>query len=182
MTKFRTIFSLICVFSLLAVCTAAVAEQPEEKAAGPQVRVGIFDSRALALAYGRSEPFMQYVKELKAEYAKAVAAGDEKRVKELDAEGPAQQDLLHKQVFSTWPVDNVLEKIKEKIPEIAKQAGVDIIINKWDIVYQQPGIEFIDVTDLMVKPFSPDEATLKLIKDMQNVAPVPLEALATREH
>ena len=115
--------------------------------------------------------------ELRTEYEKAKAAGDEKRVKELEAEGPAQQELMHKQGFSTWPVDNILEKINGKIPEIAKQANVAVIVSKWDIVYQRSGVEFVDVTDLMVKPFDPDEDTLTGVKEIQMQDPVPLEEL-----
>ena len=90
---------------------------------------------------------------------------------------PARQELISKQGFGTWPVDNILERIKEKIPEIAKQAGVDVIVSKWDIVYQRPGVEFVNVTDLMVKPLNPDEATLKIIKEIQKQDPIPLEEL-----
>ena len=100
---------------------------------------------------------------------------------ELDAEGPALQELLHKQGFSTWPVDNILERIKGKIPEIASQADVEVIVSKWNIVYQRSGVEFVDVTDHMVKPFDPDENTLKIIKDIQGQDPVPLEELEGHE-
>ena len=153
----------------------------EGKTSKSILRVGTFDSRALAMAYYRSAEFVQYMQELRAEHEKAKAAGDEKRVKELEVKGPAQQELIHKQGFSTWPVDNILEKIKGKIPEIAKQADVNVIVCKWDIVYQQNGVEFIDVTDLMVKPFNPDEATLKIIKDIQKLDPVPLEELKNHQ-
>jgi hypothetical protein len=117
------------------------------------------------------------MKDLRAEYEKAKAAEDEERIKELEVEGPAQQELMHKQGFGTWPVDNILEKIKGKIPEIARQADVDVIVSKWNIVYQGSGVELVDVTDLMVQPFDPDEETLKIVKDIQTMDPVPLEEL-----
>jgi hypothetical protein len=119
--------------------------------------------------------------EMMAEFEKAKAAGNEKRVKELEAEGPAQQELMHKQSFSTWPVDNVLKTIKDEIPDIAEQAGVDVVVSKWDIVHQRAGIELIDVTDLMVKLFNPDDVTMKVIEDLQKHAPVPLETLEKHE-
>jgi hypothetical protein len=164
------------------------AQQLQEKASASNVRVGTFDSRALAQAYYRSDMFHTHISDLRAEYEKAKAAGDEKRVKELEVESSsptwpglgwppslAQQELIHKQGFSTWPVDNVLEKIKGKIPEIAEHADVDIIVSKWNIVYQRLGVELVDVTDLMVKPFDPDEETLKIVKDLQELEPVTLE-------
>lgn len=166
----------------LAVFTTVGAGVPEEKTSGAKVRVGTFDSRAVAIAYVRSEAFDRHLKGLRAEYEKAKAAGDEKRVKELEAEGPAGQELVHKQGFGTWPVDNILAKIKGKIPKIAKQADVDVIVSKWNVVYQRPGVEFVDVTDLMVQPFDPDESTLQAIKELLKRAPVPLEELKKHKH
>jgi hypothetical protein len=109
------------------------------------------------MAYVRSEAFERRFKGLKAEYEKAKATGDQKRVEELEAQGREGQELVHKQGFGTWPVDNILDTIKEKIPGIAKQAGVDVVVSKWHVVYQRSGVELVDVTDLMVEPFDPDE-------------------------
>jgi hypothetical protein len=165
----------------LAVCPSVGAQESQENTSGSKLKVGTFDSRALAMAHYRSEAFIHQMEEMRAEYTKAKEAGDEKRVKELEAEGPAQQELMHKQGFSTWPVDNILQIIKENIPDIAKQANVDVIVSKWSIVYQRSGVEFIDVTDLMVKPFNPDEETLKTIKEIQKQDPVPLEELTNHQ-
>ncbi len=178
MTRSRmTCAVTIAVLAGLAVHMTAGAPQSQEKTSVPKVRVGTFDSRALAMAFFGSEAFNRQLNDLRAEHEKAKAAGDAKRVKELDAEGPALQELMHKQGFSTWPVDNILKKIKGKISEIATQADVEVIVSKWDIVYQRSGVEFVDVTDLMVRPFDPDEETLKTIADIQKKDPVPLEKL-----
>jgi hypothetical protein len=133
--------------------------------------------------------------ELQAEYDQAKAAGNAKRVQELEAESdsptwpdsgwppsPAQQALIHRQGFSTWPVDNILDKIREEIPKISIQADVEVIVSKWDLVYQRSGVEFVDVTDLMVEPFDPDEETQRIIKEIQRQDPVPLEELADHRH
>jgi hypothetical protein len=195
MTRFRMTCAVITVvLAGVALYTTVGAQQSEEKTSGSKVRVGTFDSRALAMAYYRSEPFKRHMNGLRAEYERAKAAGDEKRVKELEAEGssptwpdsgwppsPAQQELIHKQGFSTWPVDNILEKIKGKFSEIAKQADVDVVVSKWDIVYQRSGVEFVDLTDLMVKPFDPDDKTLKIVKEIQKQDPVPLGKLKNHD-
>ncbi|MBN1854068.1 MAG: hypothetical protein JW829_15175 [Pirellulales bacterium] len=178
MKKFRIPCIVITIMLAgLVVYTTVAAQQSKEKTSGAKVHVAIFDSRALAIAYYRSEPFKRQINEMKAECEKAKAQGDEKRVKELETEGPALQELAHKQGFSTWPVDNILENIKEKIPEIAKEANVDIIISKWAITYQRSEIEFVDVTDLMVKLFNPDEETLKIVKEIHKHDPIPLEEI-----
>ena len=137
--------------------------------------VGTFDSRVIAIAYYNTEEHKSYVEGLKTEHAKAVASGDKERVKELKAIGEGSQELAHKQAFSTWPVDNILKIIEGKIPEIAKQADVDLIVSKWNIDYQRSGIEFIDVTDVMVKLFNPDEQILKMLEQIKKMDPVSIE-------
>jgi len=175
MRRLRMLF--FYVVAGLALYTTVGAQQQGGEISGSTLRVGTFDSRALAMAYYRSAEFMKSMQDLKDEYEKAKTAGDEKRVKELEVKGPAQQELIHKQGFSTWPVDNILEIIKGKIPEIAEQAKVDLIVSKWNIVYQRSGVELVNVTDLMVKPFDPDEETLKIVEDIQTLEPVSLEEL-----
>ena len=141
------------------------------------VVVGTFDSRVIAIAYYNTEAHMSYVEGLKVEHAEAEASGDKERVKELEAIGEASQELAQNQAFSTWPVENILETIDGKIPEIAKQADVDLIVSKWNIVYKQSGLEIIDVTDIMVKLFNPDEQMLEMLEQIKKQDPIPLEEL-----
>ena len=162
----------------VAVLPATEAQQAQEKAPAAKVRVGTFDSRAIALVYYRSDATDPHSEELKARYEKAKAARDEERIKQLEAEFKVLQEIVHKQTFSTWPADNILEQIEDQIPAIAKQADVEIIVCKWDIVYQKDGIEFIDVTELMVQPFKLDEKTMKMIMgEWLKVNPIPLKVL-----
>ena len=44
----------------------------------------------------------------------------------------ARRKQSHRQGFSTAPVDEILEHIKDDLPKIAKKAGVGSIISKWD--------------------------------------------------
>ena len=88
MTRFGMTCAVITgVLAGLAVYTTVGAQQSQEKTSGSKVRVGTFDSRAVAMAYFGSEPFKRQLNDLRAEYEKAKAAGDEKRVKELGAQG-----------------------------------------------------------------------------------------------
>ena len=156
------------------VATGA-SQRPQEEVI--TMRVGVFDSRAVAVAYARSDVFRRGLNAMKAEHEEAKETGDTARVAELEAKGQAMQDLLHRQGFSTWPVDDILEQVEGRIPAIAERAGVDVIVSKWTIVYERPGVEFVDVTDLMVEPFEPDEETLKIIEELKKQAPVSLEEL-----
>jgi len=143
--------------------------------------VGTFDSRVIAIAYYNSEAHKSYVEGLKSEHAEAEASGDSERAMELQAIGEASQALAEKQAFSTWPVDNILGTIEEKIPEISKQAGVDLIVSRWNIVYQRSGLEFIDLTDVIVKLFNPDEQILQMLEQIKQQPPIPLEELENGE-
>lgn len=167
-----TALSICCVISGLASYTEVAAEETKTES---KVRVGTFDSRLVATAYVRSESFQQRIAKMHADLKEAKASGDEKRVKQLEAEGPALQDLIHKQGFSTWPVHNILQTIEDKLPEIAKQAGVDVIVSKWDVVYQRQGVEPVDVTDLLVARFSPTEETRSILEGLRKKDPVPLD-------
>lgn len=118
---------------------------------------------------------------MKAAHRKATEAGDEKRAKELAAAGPELQDVLHKQGFGTWPVDNILEEIEDAIPDIAERAGVGVIVSKWNVVYQKPGVELVDITDFMVEPFHPNEATMKVLAEIQGQPTVPIDELTTHD-
>jgi len=175
MRAVKNIVALVLVFGSCLIYTSLRAEDPNTKTEKAKLRVGTFDSRAIAIAYVGTDDFKQALKKMKEEQKKAKAAGDEKTVKELGAKGQAQQQLLHTQGFSTASVGEYLESVKDKIPAIAKEVGVDVIVSKWDMVYQSPDAEFVDVTDQLVKLFKPDEKTLKIGEDLRKIPPISLE-------
>jgi len=141
------------------------------------LRVGTFDSRAVAVACARSALFQDELKRLRQQYDRAKAAGNDSEVKRLEAEGKAGQDRLHQQVFSTASVQDIVARIKDQLPGIAKQAGVDLLVSKWEAAYIAPEAKTIDVTDLIVKPFQPDAKTRQIVAQLRKQAPVPLGKL-----
>ena len=177
MRPFAKVFTVCCVLAALSSYTGISAQETEIKPDRSKVRVGTFDSRLVATAYVRSQSFQRRVAKMQADLKDAKAGGDAKRVKQLEAEGPALQDLIHKQGFSTWPIHDILQSIKEEMPAITKQAKVDMLVSKWDVVFQRKDVELIDVTDLMVEPFSPTEETRKILASLRKQDPVPLDQL-----
>ena len=154
----------------------AVGAQSTEKEAAP-IRVGTFDSRAIAVAYAHS-PFLETsLKAMVAERDEAKAAGDLERVKELEAEGLARQKRLHQQGFSTASVNDLLALVAAEIPAIADAAGVDLVVRKFDVTWQREGVVPVDVTDRLVAPFHPDEKTRSMIEAIRKQAPVPLNEI-----
>ncbi len=147
------------------------------KAESAKIRVGTFDSRAVAVAYFNSEMRRQRTQRMIDEYQKAKTANDQKKIKELEAIRRANEQQIHRQGFSTASVANILAEIKDQLPGIAKEAGVDLIVSKWEIAYQSDSAEFVDVTGLLIKPFQPDKKVLGWITDLQKRKPIPLQDL-----
>ena len=142
-------------------------------AAAGELRVGVFDSRAVALAYAKSDMFEKWLDDLMSASANAQAAGDSVRLRELEGEAQAEHALRSKQVFGTFPAYDVLDKIKKEIPRIAQEAGVEVLVSKWDIVYQIEGAEYIDVTEPLVDLFGLNEKDKQKALDIDDVEPVP---------
>ena len=157
------------------VCASALAQEPAAK-----MPVGVYDSRAIAVAFVGSEAWQSSVGKqlaaMQAEYSRAKAEGNQKRVAELEAQGQAQQVLLHKQGFSTAPVDDILKHIQDKIPEIAKAAGVGPVVSRWDkdALAKYSSAELVDVTMPLVDALHPTERQRKFAIDIQKQAPIPL--------
>lgn len=178
--KCRRWLSIILVASFTIAPFAAVSAKAEDAQA--KVRLGTYDSRFVALAYYRAEN-MKAVRDLmgnlNTEMQKAKEAKDEDKIKELEARGPAIQNLMHQQVFGNLSIPNVMETIKGQLPAIAKKTGVTLIASKWDIQYSGPGIETVDLTLQLVDLFKIDDTTRKMIDEgiKKDQKPVPVEQL-----
>ena len=179
--KRSLLVGLVSVGVGLTVWAFAAADQPAEKSQTPNIRVGTFDSRAVALAHFGNMIKEGWLKNLYAEHAKAKEAGDQKLVKELEAKAQARQKRLHHQVFGTAPVNDAFKRIEKDIPKVADSAGVHVIISVHDVVYQSPSAGFVDVTDRMVQLFDPDEETLKKIEAIRKHPPVSDEVIENME-
>jgi hypothetical protein len=142
-----------------------------------KVRIGTYDGRALAIAFvpmnkGRVAELLNQAKE-------AQAAGDVEKLAVLRANGSALQTVRHLQAFGNAPVDDILDRIRDKLPDVARRAGVCAIVREPD--FRDDSIETIDVTDQLVALFDPEERTLKLIKDVREHKPMTLEAVLVAE-
>ena len=71
--------------------------------------------------------------------------------------------------------------IRDDIPEIAKKAGVDVIVSKWDIEYHGPKVKFVDVTEALIQPFGPTEERIKIIRDVMAKPPLSEKEIRERE-
>lgn len=150
--------------------------------AAAELRVGIFDSRAVAIAYAQSAPFQERIREMKAAHRRAEEAGDEERAGELEEQGQSLQHLLHMQGFGTWPIDEILASVRDEIPDLAREAGVDLIVSRWDVVYRRSDVELVNVTEYMMKPFDPSAKLVAELDEIWRTDPVPNEELEEHHH
>jgi len=157
----------LAVIAIGALSGAGVAQDPGK------LRIGTYDSRAIAVAWAAStyNPVGEKMKELQA----AKAVGDEETVRELNAWGESQQRKLHRQGFGRVPVDDLLKPVADRLPEVARTAGVEAIV--FSCEYAGPQVEVVDVTDEMVRLFDPSERTLSIVAQMKGVPPMDLDAL-----
>ncbi len=141
------------------------------------LRVGVYDSRAIAIAYGNSAEFRKSLDGITADYKNAKEAKDDKRVKEIETQMKAKQRRAHEQGFSTGSVAPIMAKLKDSLPEVAKKAGVDVIVSKWEVNYYSQGIKVVDVTDDLVALFHVSPKGLEWVKGIKDHAPVPIEQI-----
>ena len=166
-------FILSSAVALCVMAGAAAFGQSKENT----LRIGVYDSRAIAVAYGNSPEFQKSLDAVKADYKKAKEAKDDKRVKEIETQMKAKQRRLHEQGFSTGSVAGIMATIKDSLPGVAKKAGVDVIVSKWEVNYQSPGIKVVDVTDDLVALFHVSAKGLEWAKGVKTQAPVPIEQI-----
>jgi tetratricopeptide (TPR) repeat protein len=159
----------------VAAMTLVSSGHAQEATPSTPARIGTFDSRAVATAFYRSPEFQESARELWAELEAARSTGDDWRVKELEAYGPAMQHRMHQQGFSTGSVTEIIDGIRDALPEIAREAGVSVIVSKWEVAYEGPTAEFVDVTPQIVALFGPSQQTLTIVEGYKTVAPVPMD-------
>ena len=152
----KLIFLLLAILFTALQNTASANENPSEQAS-EKPRIGIYDSRIIAVASTRTDEFMQTIQKMKSEHQNAISTGDTIKANLLEKKGSTMQSISHKQVFSTFPVTDILEKVKDKIPELAEKLNVSCIVNKWAIAFQNEDIEYVDVTLELAALFTDSE-------------------------
>jgi hypothetical protein len=175
--KKMMVMGLVAAGMFVAACQMTTCSKAEANKPIKPLRVGVYDSRAIAVACLRSEWWNKQLQEKMKEMEKARAAGDTQKVKELEEWGQSSQTKAHLQGFGTAPVKNLLERVNKELAQVAQQAGVDIIVSKWQIDYQAKDAQFVDVTDAMVALYNPDEKVLKIVEEMKKQQPVAEEEL-----
>jgi hypothetical protein len=154
----KLIWNLIAIGAIATLGAAQTPAQP--------VRVGIFHSQSVVVAFYGSPIWAERLKEKRAEGAAAKKANDTKKLQELNEWGGTSQELAHRQVAGNAPIANILEALAPAFPEIAKKAQVSIIVQ--DLPYADSSVETVDVTDQLLDWLKTSEATRKIVRELRN--------------
>jgi hypothetical protein len=159
--------------AVMGLGSAAVSAQSQPN----RIRIGVYDSRAVAVAYANSTESREAMKSVQADYQKAKSAKDEKKIKEIESQMKLRQLRMHEQGFSTGSVARIMAKVKEALPSVAKQAGVSVIVSKWELNFQTPEVEVVDVTDEIVGLFHVSDKGKEWAKGVREHTLVPIEEI-----
>lgn len=139
-----------------------------------KIRIGVYDTRAIAIAWAASE--YNPIKQNMATLAAAKKAGDLRKIKELEAWFPAEQRLLHFQGFGRVPVGDLLLPVRKEVERLAQQKGIAAIAMECD--YTAPNVEVVDVTEALVELYKPSDRTRQVVRSLRNVKPLGLLEVA----
>ncbi len=169
--------AIILATNIVAADVPTNAQKPPQKP-----RIGVYDSRAVAVAFAGSAAHKRSMQPLYEEHRKATAAGDKKRVKQLEAKGQARQKKAHEQAFSTAPVDDILDHIKDQFPAIKQAAGLPPsapLVSKWDTktLKSHASADQVDITSALIDAFHPNEKQRRSALEIQQLKPVPVRQI-----
>lgn len=163
------------IFLGLALCSAALfAFRPAASSTAPRDRIGIYDSRAVAYAHFWQPAECAKRDALIATAKAAKAAGDPKRVKEIEQRLENSQARAHLQVFSTAPADDAMAALAPQLPALQNELGVSRLISKWDkkTLRLFRTADQVDVTDRLVREFiTPTQKQQKTIDSIKATKP-----------
>lgn len=158
--------------------TAATVGTPSPKNAG-KVRIGTYDSRAVAVAYCGTPLHKTELNTLDEALAEAKAMGVPEKVLACYNAIQDAQDRLHRQGFSTHSVNDILVKIPNEINAIKQNSQITALVSKWDkkalANYKQA--ERVDITAPLIDAFHPNDRQRKSAEEIQKHKPLSRKAV-----
>ena len=127
------------------------------------LRIGVYDSRAIAIAHANSSEGREFVMNLMTEMSQAKAEKNDSMMQHIEKKAKTYQVLSHLRAFSVGSVADMLEKHKAEVDSIAREAGVQLIVSKFELVYTGSGVEMVDVTLPLALMFKPSEQIIQMI-------------------
>lgn len=140
----------------------------------PVVRVGVFDNRAIAVAYARSIEAKRQLESTLQRHAEAKKSGDAELVKRIERGLDRRQWLMHRQGFGVESVRDLLKQVEPGLADVKRESGLAMIA--WEpMLVDFDHVQLVDVTDELVELFEPDEATRSIIDQLRKSDPVEVD-------
>ena len=173
--------SVLCLLQSPAVILLVIASLPVSMAAAQKsantLKIGVYDSRVVVFAYSRSTLFREHIEKFTKQSDSATKASDTASIKELSVHSMSYQHLLHQMVFGSGSIITVMDLVRDRLPEVAKQAGVSVLMSKFEMMFKDPSVETVDVTSQIIQLFKPNENLDKMITEIYKNEPIPLDDL-----
>ena len=145
------------------------------------IKIGTYDSRVITLAYSRSDTFNVRLSEMQKQSQADFQGSDSTKKVKAAYKMITFQFLLHQQVFCTGTASEIIAIVKDKLPQVAKDAGVSSIVSKWELTYNNPSVEIVDLTMPIAKLFNPKGDFENIAKEIELQNPVPIEEFTIEE-
>ena len=144
----KFIVRLAATTATIVAVASTQSSSAQDKTSPARERIGVYDSRAVAVAYAGSTFQVKKMKDLTGQLNKAREAGDINGISRLETAGREWQLNLKRQGFGTAPVDDILAEIASDLPKIQHAAGVTSLVSKWNEaeLHGRPNAVRIDVT------------------------------------
>jgi hypothetical protein len=176
----KQLLTVLLASATLLGLTAATAElSSTPKTPSAKVRIGVYDSRAVAVAYCDTPMHEAEISTLDAALKEATATGIPEKIRDCDTAVWDARKRLHRQGFSTVPVDDILGKITNEVAGIKEQAPVVGLVSKWDKagLAKYKNAERVDVTAQLVEAFHPDARKMKIVEELKKHKPLSPKAV-----
>lgn len=167
-----SVIAMVAILMLASASNGAFAQKTKAI-----IKIGTYDSRIVTFAWSRSDYFKQRLIKINQQSDSSTKAHDTARVKELSVGAMPYQHLLHLTVFSNGSIGFIMAIVKDKLPALAKTAGVIVILSKWELNFSDPSIEIVDLTSQITQLFHPKENIDKMVGEISQQPPVPIDEL-----
>jgi hypothetical protein len=159
--NFSSLIKFAILFAIIGI-TSASAKQ----------KIGIYDSRLVAVAYANSEQFQAETKTAMEAYQKAIESKDSLSMKKIESERALMQRIFHDKGFGKGSVAEYLENKEDIFRALATKFDLISIVSKWELNYHSDDIELIDITIDLLKELKANEKVLKMYETMKSNPPV----------
>ncbi len=168
---------LICITVLISASVFQATDSFAQNSPN-RMKIGVYDSRVVVFAWSRSNYFKEHFEKIRQHSDSVIKTNDTLKIKEVSIQAMSYQHLLHQMVFSNGSAAGIMELVKDKLPDVAKEAGVKIVLSKYELSYQDPSVEIVDLTPQVCQLFKPTENIDKMADGIKKSQPIPLDKLS----